>query len=297
MTQTTFPTPGAAAFGPACDCHAHVIGPFERYPLSEERVYTPGEAPLADYLAMLDANGFARGVLVHAGAHGWDNQAMLDALSFAPNRLRGIAVVPPEASDQALSDLDAAGIRGIRFTHVTGQQPEKAMAGRLNFGDLAAFAPRLQALGWTSNVWANADTIAENADELRTLGVPVVIDHMGFFDVARGTDDPGFQALLRLVGEGVAWIKLTVFRNSKAAPEFDDVRPFHDALVRANPERLLWGSDWPFLGMKGDPAYATDRLLAKSLDWWGNDALAKAILVDNPARLYGFTDKDVGMTA
>lgn len=286
---------GAAAFAGACDCHAHVIGPFERFPLSDERTYTPAEAPLSDYLAMLDANGFARGLLVHPGAHGWDNGALLDALATAPDRLRGVAVVPPNTGDATLGELDRAGVRGIRFTHVAAQQPNRALPGRLNLDDLATFAPRLRALGWTAQIWADADMVAERSDWLRTLGVSLVIDHMGFFNAARGPDDPAFQALLRLVGDGTAWLKLTVFRNSKAPPGFADVRPFHDALVRANSERLLWGSDWPFLGMKVDAAYSTDRLLATALDWWGSDALARRFLVQNPAQLYGFPGAHGGL--
>jgi predicted TIM-barrel fold metal-dependent hydrolase len=271
-----------------CDCHAHVFGPFDRYPLSETRTYTPPLAPKADYLAMLDQAGFGRGVLVHPGANGWDQSAMLDALKTAPERLRGVAVVPVEVSDETLATLDASGVRGVRFTEVAGPTAGQSIAGRLNFSDLEVFAPRLKALGWHAQIWANCRVIEANAASLRSLGLPVVIDHLGFFDVSRGVGDPAFQALLRLVGDGVAWVKMTVFRNSKAAPGYLDVKPFHDALVAANPERLVWGSDWPFLGMTGDNRPSTQSLLAKLVEWVPDPAVRERILATNPAALYGF---------
>lgn len=272
----------------SCDCHAHVFGPFETYPLADERTYTPPLSPKADYLAMLDDAGFDRGVLVHATANGWDNSATLDAIASAPDRLRGVAVVPLHTPQDALEALHRQGIRGIRFTETAQQVGAPSPPGRLGLDDLYAFAPRLKALGWNAQIWANAAILAEQEDRLRGLGVPIVIDHLGFFDVARGTGDPAFQTLLRLVADGVAWVKLTMFRNSKTAPSYDDVRPFHDALIRANPETMIWGSDWPFLGMKGDDKPTTDSMASKLAAWVDDDAMLRRILVDNPAKLYGF---------
>ncbi len=272
----------------ACDCHAHVFGPFDRYPLLESRSFDPPESLREAYLAMLDHAGLDRGVLVHASPHGWDNSATLDALRSAPGRLRGIGIVPPNTSDAVLAEMAAAGMRGLRFLHILGSNPYADLEGRLRLAQLQDFAPRLRELGWHAQIWANASVIAENEPWLRKLGIPVVIDHMGMFDVTLGVDDPSFQSLVRLVADGVIYVKLTVFRNSSAAPEFDDVRAYHDALVAANPERLLWGGDWPFLGMNSDPSYNTPRLLAKALEWWGDAGLAERVLVTNPAGLYGF---------
>src|SRR5690349_17435675 len=145
-------TPAVAPASPtlpdgACDCHAHVFGPFDRFPLAAERSYTPPVAEKESYLAMLDAAGFARGVLVHGGANGWDQGAMVDALRAAPGRLRGIAVPPLDVSDSELADLHAAGVRGIRFTQVAGPAAAKSYDGRLDLRDLERFAPRLRALG------------------------------------------------------------------------------------------------------------------------------------------------------
>lgn len=272
----------------ACDTHAHVFGPYDTFALAEPRPYSPPAAPKADYLAMLDRMGFERGVLVHGGAHGWDQRAMLDAIASAPARLRGVGVLPADADAAQLAALHAAGVRGLRFTDVAGPTAHQPFPGRVGLEALWALAPAMKALGWHAVIWANAASLATHRTSLAALGLPLVIDHLGYFDVSLGIGHPHFQAVRELVADGLAWVKLTAFRNSKDAPLHADVRAFHDALVRANPERLLWGSDWPYLGMntyKPTPAALLDLMD----DWIGDQpALRQRILVDNPAALYGF---------
>jgi predicted TIM-barrel fold metal-dependent hydrolase len=271
-----------------CDCHAHVFGPFERFPLAADRLYTPPQATRLDHRAMLDTAGFARGVLVHAGANGWDHAAMLDALRSDPARLRGIAVPPTSISDQELADMHAAGVRGVRFTHIIGRTG-KRNSGTLDLDDLKAFAPRLRTLGWHAQLWANCEVIAANASWLGTLGVPLVLDHLGVVEVAHGVASPDFQSVLELVREGLAWVKLTAFRNSRSGDaRYADVRPFHDALVAANPQQLLWGSDWPFLGMTGENRPTVAHVLEVLCEWVQDAEVREQILSINPARLYGF---------
>jgi 2-pyrone-4,6-dicarboxylate lactonase len=270
----------------ACDTHAHVFGPYDRFPLAEPRPYSPPPAPKADYLAMLDAVGFDRGVLVHGGAHGWEHDAMLDAIASAPDRLRGVGVLPGDADKQRLRALHAAGVRGLRFTDVAGPTALKPFPGRVGFDALWRLAPAMKELGWHAVIWANASALAAHCETLRALELPLVIDHLGYFDVSQGVDHPHFQAVRGLVAEGTAWVKLTVFRNSREVPSHTDVRPFHDALARANPERLLWGSDWPYLGMttyRPSPGVLLDLLD----DWLAErPGLRDQILVRNPAALY-----------
>jgi len=268
----------------ATDCHAHVFGPFDRFPLLPKPPYTPPLAPASAYLAMLDAVGFSRGVLVHGSACGWDQGATVAALREGGERLRGVAVVRPGTADTDLDALHAAGIRGLRFTQTAPESTLQPMDGRLGLDD---FAPQLRERGWSAHIWAKSDLLAPVASTLASSGVPLVIDHMGFFDTAKGVGDPAFQTLLSLVKEGSAWVKLTAIRNSKAAPGYQDVRPFQEALVAANPERMLWGSDWPYLGMDAArPDVGT--LLDLFSDWLGSEALRKQILVTNPAKLFGF---------
>ena len=272
----------------ACDCHAHVFGPFDRFPLAEDRLYTPPLATRLDHRAMLDAAGFSRGVLVHAGANGWDHAAMLDALRLDPTRLRGIAVPPNDVSDRELADLHAAGVRGARFTHIIGRTGTRS-SGTLDLQDLVAFAPRLRALGWHAQLWANCEVIAANTSWLRTLGVPLVFDHLGVVDVTSGPNNADFQTVLQLVRDGIACVKLTAFRNSRSGDaNYADVRPFHDALIAANAQQLLWGSDWPFLGMTGEARPTVAHIFGVFSDWVRDSALREQILSSNPARVYGF---------
>ena len=273
----------------ACDCHAHVFGPFERFPLAADRLYTPPLATRFDHRAMLDAAGFSRGILVHAGANGWDHAVLLDALHSDPTRLRGIAVPPTSISDKELADLHAAGVRGMRFTHIIGRRGKRS-SGTLDLDDLKAFTPRLQALGWHAQLWANCEVIAANASWLSTLGVPLVLDHLSVVDVTRGVGSADFQSVLQLVRTGLAWVKLTAFRNSRSGDaHYTDVRPFHDALLATNSGQLLWGSDWPFLGMTGDNRPTVAHVLDVLCEWVQDAEVRQQILSINPARLYGFS--------
>jgi predicted TIM-barrel fold metal-dependent hydrolase len=272
----------------ACDCHAHVFGPFDRFPLAEDRPYTPPVATKESYFEMLQAAGFARGVLVHGGASGWNQGAMIDALRSAPEQLRGVAAPRPEISDGELADLHAAGVRGIRFTHIAGPSLARRYDGRLDLEDLDRLAPRLRELGWHAQIWANCDVIEEHQTRLRSYEIPLVLDHLGYFDVTRGVQDSAFQTLAQLLADGYVWVKLTSFRNSRQGAPYDDVRPFHDTLLVANSDQLLWGSDWPFLGMTGDRVPTVAGLLELFRRWVPDVGVRNQILSHNPARLYGF---------
>jgi predicted TIM-barrel fold metal-dependent hydrolase len=154
--------------------------------------------------------------------------------------------------------------------------------------DLDRLAPRLRALGWHAQIWANCDVIEEHRTRLCSYGIPLVLDHLGYVDVTRGVGDSAFQTLAQLLGEGSVWVKLTSFRNSRQHAPYDDVRPFHDTLVATNSDQLLWGSDWPFLGMSGDRVPTVAGLLELLCTWVPDAGVRTKILSHNPARLYGF---------
>jgi 2-pyrone-4,6-dicarboxylate lactonase len=270
----------------ACDTHAHVFGPYDRFPLAAERRYTPPLAPFEDYLAMLDLVGLSRGVVVHAAANGFDCRGTLDALARAPQRLRGIVVVPVQTPDGELDAMNGGGVRGVRFTEIAA--PTTPMpAGTLTLADLADWGPRLGELGWHAQIWANCQRFVDAAPALLRQDLPLVLDHMGYFNGASAVSDPAFQSLLNLLESGQIWVKLPVIRNSSRSPQYADVRPFHDALLRAAPDRLLWGSDWPYIGLNNDPPNVGALLDLFDL-WVNDDALREKILVANPAALYGF---------
>ena len=262
------------------DCHAHLFGPYARYPLAPERSYTPPEAPAEHYLALLARLGLAHGVLVHPSACGDDFSLLLDALAAHP-QLRGV-VVATAAQAQRLAGLHARGVRGARFSHRSGAGTN--FAGSASFDDLRALAPALADAGLHAELWTDVQALPGIAAELKALPVPVVIDHMGGFDVAAGVDAPGFRVLLELLASGRTWVKLCAYRNLLNAPDWQAGRAFQQKMIEANPERLVWGSDWPHLRVA--PAPDTAALLAMFKDWAGNDEVVRQVLEANPAVLY-----------
>lgn len=262
------------------DCHAHLFGPYERYPLAADRSYTPPEAPAAAYQALLERLHLAHGVLVHPSAYGDDFSLLFDTLARHPT-LRGVVVLRAD-TPLVLSSLRARGVRGARFSQRSGAGAN--FAGSASFDDLLALAPALADAGLHAELWTDCRTLPELADRLHDLPLPVVIDHMGGFDAAAGIDQAGFRCLLELLADGRVWVKLCAYRNLLQAPDFELGKPFHDALLRANPERLLWGSDWPHLRVT--PAPDAARLLETFKRWTADDALVSRILATNPRSLY-----------
>lgn len=270
----------------SCDCHAHVLGPMARYPLAGQRVYTPPDCVAADYRAMLTAVGVARAVLVQPSVYGSDNRLLVDTLLADPQRLRGVAVLPEDAEvgDDELERLHGAGVRGVRVNlvdrHDRGSSLPMAMLG--------ALAGRVAPLGWHLELLVHADEHAGQLPELGTLAVPVVFGHFGYLSPGRGVGDPGFRALLDLLKAGRAWVKLTgPYRLTREALPYAACDDLAAALRETAPARLLWGSDWPHVMLRG--AMPNDTDLVDLLARWLPDAVQRRqVLVDNPQALYGF---------
>ena len=262
------------------DCHAHLFGPYDRFPLAADRSYTPPEAVEGQYLALLERLGLSHGVLVHPSAYGDDHSLLLHALASHP-QLRGVVVVRPGRL-LPLAGLRERGVRAARFSHRSGAGAN--FAGSASLEDLRALAPSLADAGLHAELWTDCQVLPEIADELRSLPVPVVIDHMGGFDVNAGPDAPGFRCLADLLECGRVWVKLCAYRNLLAAPDWEAGCAFQQRLLQANPERLVWGSDWPHLRV--NPVPDATRLLAMMRQWCGNEALAHRVLQDNPQALY-----------
>jgi 2-pyrone-4,6-dicarboxylate lactonase len=264
------------------DCHAHVFGPFDVYPVRPKDGYIPFEQPGERFLATLDAIGFTRGVLVQPSGYGTDCGAMLRAMALAPQRLRGIALIDANVSDEALRRLDERGIRGVRFSAAGSGYS----VGALDLAALEQLAPRLMQLGWHAQILTPCATLIEAAPFLLSSGLPLVVENFALIDAQRGINDPSFVALLRLLERGLVWLKIVPSRVSRNFPDYEDIAPFHRAVLAANPERLLWGSDWPHVRTKRhmpDIGHLLDLFSA----WTCDEALRRQILVINPARLYG----------
>lgn len=301
MTRTHTPPTFAVPAG-TVDCHVHVFGPFARFPLAPRRGYTPDPAPVKQLIARMDAAGVARAVIVQPSAYGTDNRATLDALVRHPDRLRGVAVIDEMVSASQLRTMHAAGVRGIRLNVISGGGPSATDTGRL----LATYAAKLAPLGWHIQVYAHFDTISAIAPVVGGLPVPVVFDHMGGPVEPQGVDGPGFKALRGLLASGRCWVKLSgPYRVAGSTPgrggDYGDdrARVAAQALYATNPERCVWGSDWPWLGeharkaLEAAPPVAYrpidyGRLLSQAPTWLPGPRDHQRVLVTNPSLLYGF---------
>ena len=273
----------------ACDTHAHVFGPGSRFPYAETRSYTPPDAPLEKYLHMLDTLGFSRGGLVQGSAHGRDNSAMLDALANHPDRLRGVAVADESVPAAELRRWNGLGIRALRFNHFF-RDGKLHYQGGVTLENAKKLGPLMKDLGWHMQLWIDVKDLPETIPIIKSIGLPVVIDHMGRTDARAGINTPGFQSLVRLAGEGGCWVKMSgAHRLSTRAPDYPDARPFHEALVAANPDQLIWGTDWPHPRIEGEMPNA-GHLLDLFNEWTPDANVRRKILADNPARLYEFAD-------
>ena len=270
----------------ACDSHAHVFGPYDRFPLAHASSYAPPLAPAALHRAMLDTVGAARGVLVQPAPYGLDASALLDAIAAGDGRLRGIAVADASTTEAELQALYDGGVRGLRFVEMRAPTGA-AYAGSVGVDQLLTMAPAMRRIGLHAQLWAPVDDYPALLPQLRAAGVDVVLDHMACAKPERGVDDPAFQAVLAALRADGVWVKLTLCRVSTQAPSYADAKPLHDALVRANPEALLWGSDWPYVRMD-EKSPDAGALLDLFHDWVPDAAVRQRILVDNPAALYGF---------
>ena len=280
----------------ACDCHTHIHGEPAAFPLFAGRVYTPEVALPEQMAALHKALGLQRVVIVTPSIYGTDNSATLFGMKARGNDARGVAVIDDKTPDAALDAMGRAGIRGIRLNLATSGINDPAV-GRARF--TAALA-RVTARNWHIQINTNLAMIAAIKDLVATSPVPVVFDHFGGARAELGVRQPGFADLVDLVRSGRAYIKISAaYRSSSAAPDFPDVVPLARALVGANRERVLWGTDWPHPNPVPPPGgKATDVTPLLQIDdgrvlnllpvWVPDPATRKMILVDNPARLYGW---------
>jgi len=272
--------PGFAVPPDACDCHAHIIGPLTLFPLQLERSYTPPEAPLSAYRHLLETLGLSRGVLVQPSIFGTDNACMLQALARHRNTLRGVAAVEANVDEAELESLASNGIKGLRLNLL--------FKGGVPLDHLEALARRVERLQWHLELLLDVRELPALMPRLARLPVDIVIDHLGHMPAAEGIAHPGFQSLLKLVRGGRCWVKLSgAYRVSSAGAPFQDTVPFARALVEADPTRLVWGSDWPHTAIAGHMVNDGDLLDLLAL-WVPEPRLRHLILVENPARLYGF---------
>lgn len=265
----------------AVDAHCHVLGPGDVFPFAPERKYTPCDAGKDALFALRDHLGFARNVIVQATCHGADNSALVDALKAADGRARGVATVRPDVSDEELREMDAAGVRGVRFNFVrrlVDPKPDAYYHGIIN---------RIAPLGWHVVVYFEAADLEERWDFFTSLPTTVVVDHMGRPDVSKPVDGPEFGRFMKLMEHETIWSKVTCPERLSVSgpPGYDDVVPFARRLVQEFPDRVLWGTDWPHPNMTTH--MPDDGALVDYIPRIATNAVAqRKLLIDNPMRLY-----------
>ena len=291
-TKVNFDVPAGA-----CDCHVHIFGDPQRYPFFSGRVYTPETASTSELRAMQDALHMDRVVVVHPSVYGTDNSCTLDAVKSLGARARGVAVIDAATPDAALADMAKSGIRGIRLNLTTAGITDPAVA----LQRFQAAADRAKAHGFHIQLNTSLRVIETLSPQLLASPVTLVFDHFGGAVASAGVNQPGFGALVNLAKSGKAYVKISGAADSVStqAPGYADVLPLARALVEANPQRILWGSNWPHPDSTTRPdrkntdlapnVQIDDGLVLNLLPVWVPDpATRRAILVENPARLYGF---------
>jgi predicted TIM-barrel fold metal-dependent hydrolase len=265
-----------------CDAHCHVFGPAAKFPFAPNRAYTPEDAPKEGLAALHRHLVIERAVIVQASCHGTDNTAMLDAIATSGGAYRGVAIVDGSFGDRQYRALHEGGVRGVRFNFVKhlGGAPDLALMRRI--------LDRIAGHGWHVVLHLDASGLIEFDEVIRAIRIPFVIDHMGRVKTGEGTGQAAFRALLALLDLDRCWVKVSgAERISSGGPPFRDAIPFAQALIEKAPDRVLWGTDWPHPNVgkhRPDEADLVDLLPLFAAD----DRVRRKLLVDNPARLYGW---------
>lgn len=274
-----------AAFTPppdACDAHCHVFGPAHRFPFAENRAYTPPDSGIESFEILQDRLGLSRAVFVQASCHGTDNSAMVDALRRGAGRYAGVAMIDDSFTNADIGSLHEAGVRGTRFNFVAH------LGGAPDLDEFWRIVNRVEPFGWHIVLHFDAKDLAGYAALLDELPCPYIIDHMARVATRDGLEQEPFQALLEVMQDERAWVKISGAERLTAdgPPPYDDVVPFARALIEVAPKRVLWGTDWPHPNVRHIP---DDGDLVDLLAAYAPDAEARQrILVTNPESLYDF---------
>jgi predicted TIM-barrel fold metal-dependent hydrolase len=289
-TPVSFDVPAGA-----CDCHTHIHGDPEKFPFFSGRVYTPAMALPDEMAALHKALHMQRVVIVTPSFNSTDNSATLYGMKARGADAHGVAVIDDKTPESELDAMGRAGVRGIRLNLATGGVNDPAV-GRRRF--LAAIE-RITSRNWHVQMNTNLAMISAIKEQVAASPVAVVFDHFGGARAGLGPQQPGFAELVELVRSGQVYVKISAaYRVSRLAPDYADVVPLAQALIGANPDRVVWGTDWPHPATTPPGGKATDvtplmqiddgRLLNQLPVWAPDPAIRKKILVDNPARLYAF---------
>ncbi len=266
----------------ACDAHCHIFGPGAKFPYDPKASYRPPDAAFEALQRLHSVLGFERAVIVHASCHGADMRVTLDAIARSNGRYRGTAIIDESISEKQFERMHEGGIRAVRFNFV------KHLGGRPDLAFFQKTIERIKPLGWHLILHLDAEDLVEFDAMFRKVPIPMVIDHMGRVKAAAGLGQKPFKVLLEWMKHDRFWVKVCgPERVSSMGPPFTDAVPFARALIEAAPDRILWGTDWPHPNV-GKYMPNDGDLVDLFAQMAPEPELQKKILVDNPARLYGF---------
>jgi 2-pyrone-4,6-dicarboxylate lactonase len=269
----------------SCNAHCHVFGPRSRFPYAPESKPPQDDAPKEALFALNDRLGLERCVIVQSKVHGYDNSATEDAIANRPDTYRGVALLSADVADAELKRLDSAGFRAVRFNYM------RHLGEGEPLDNVLALARRIAPLGWHLQIHGDPQRVLHDvAPRLLDGPVPVVIDHIGRINAEFGLEQPHFTTLRRLMNNPKCWTKVSgLDRITASGPPYSDAIPFAQSLVSDFSERTVWGNDWPHPNHQG-PVPDDLSLVRHIHDIAPDPKLLKALMVDNPARLYRFGD-------
>ena len=264
----------------AVDAHCHVFGPGDIFPFAPERKYTPCDASREQLFALRDFLGFEKNVVVQATCHGSDNSALLDVLEHSNDKARGVVTVKSDVTEAELERMHALGVRGVRFNYVkrlVDPKPDDYYRGIIE---------KIKPLGWHVVLYFEPADLAEKWNLFTSLGVPIVVDHMGRPDVSKPLDNPDFELFLKFMRENDVWAKVSCpdRLTVSGSPLYADVVPFAKTVVEQFADRVLWGTDWPHPNMKKempDDGILVDYVPSIAV----TSELQQKLLVTNPNNL------------
>jgi 2-pyrone-4,6-dicarboxylate lactonase len=266
----------------ACDAHCHIFGPAAKFPYAPDAPYWPPDSPFEGLQKLHSILGIERAVIVHASCHGADMRVTLDGIARSNGRYRGTAIIDERYTDRDFETMHDGGIRGVRFNFV------RHLGGRPDMAFFQRTVARVEAMGWHLVLHLDAVDLVEFSNVFRKIRVPMVIDHMGRVKAADGLEQQPFKVLLEWMKQENFWVKVCgAERVSSMGPPFTDAVPFARKLIEAAPDRILWGTDWPHPNV-GQHMPNDGDLMDLFPQMAPTPELQKKILVDNPARLYGF---------
>jgi predicted TIM-barrel fold metal-dependent hydrolase len=287
VTLPPDPNPRTPKFKPpagTCDTHFHVFGPPHLFPYNEQRRYTPPAAPVEHFFGMAKIVGIDRGVMVQPWVHRWDSASTFDAIAKSDGRLKGMIHANPDFTLEDHRKLDAGGVRGVRFNC------SPRLGGSFDVTRFQHVVSQVEPLGWPVDLHMDPDFLAPHAEMIRRIPLPVIIDHFANIHSMSGKDEANYKLLHDLLGEKHVWLKISgADRIVSRGAKYENVVSLARAVIARAPDRMIWGTDWPHSNIFEHGTVPNDGDLVDMVaDFAPDEAVRKKILVDNPARLFGF---------